>query len=157
MVSSSKQGARAGFGCRAFSGSPRFAKLAYWRATRALSLRCQSRSAWAVRPASPAASARHSVWHQSVGKVGALCTLCYASKTRAFGRAGSAVHAPVSEHFMRLPVSQRLRPQCVVMQTHSNAKFLASAVRVSASKAKRCAAPQPPNPSFKRTCLRQSA
>ena len=93
----------------------------------------------------------------------------HASKTTAFGHAGLAVQAPVSEHLTRLPVSQRLKPQYIVMQTHSNTKSstalikialvvpLRPATEVSASKAKRQVVQQPPNPSFKRTRLRRSA
>src|SRR6266568_8320849 len=44
-----------------------------------------------------------------------------------FGHEGLAFQAPVSEHFTRLPVPQRLKPQCVVMQPHSSAKLPASA------------------------------
>jgi len=97
----------------------------------------------------------------------------HAREIADFGHEGLAFQAPVSECFSRLPVSQRLKPQCVVMQPHSNAKlpacaFIAlvavalaqpwcSATQVSASKAKRCVVQQPPNPSFKRTRLRRSA
>jgi len=160
MVSSSSMVVRASFGRRVFARSPRFAKLAYSQTTLALSPRCQSRSPRAVRPASLAASARHSVCHQSLIKVGALCNqawACQPCKTASFGHAGLAVPASVAEHFMHLPVSQRLQPQCVVMPTHSNAKLSASAASFSASTAKRCIALQTPNPSFKRTCLRQAA
>jgi len=147
-------------GCHAFAESACSAKLAYSRATLALSSRCRSRAARAVRPAPLAASARHSVCHQSLVKVGALCSqawACQPCKTASFGHAGLAFPASVSEHFMRLPVSQRLQPQCIVMQTHSNAKLSASTARASESKAKRCIALQTPNPSFKRTCLRHAA
>jgi len=97
----------------------------------------------------------------------------HASKIAALSHEILAVHAPVSEHFMRLPVSQRLKSQCVVMRTHSNTqpplstlsaslKVVRSqpwrpAIEVSASKAKRSVVQQTPNPSFKRTCLRQAA
>ena len=147
-------------GCHAFAESACSAKLAYSRATLALSSRCRSRAARAVRPAPLAASARHSVCHQSLVKVGALRSqawACQPCETASFGHASLAVPASVLEHFMRLPASQRLHPQCVVMQPHSHAKLSASATKVSPSKAKRCVALQTPNPSFKRTCLRQSA
>jgi len=147
-------------GCHAFGQSSCSAKLAYSRATLALSPRCWATAERAVRPAPLAVSARHSVCHQSLVKVGAPCIqawACQPCKTASFGHAGPAVPASVSEHLMRLPVSQRLQPQCSVMQTHSNAKLSASATRVSASKAKRCVALQTPNPSFKRTCLRHAA
>jgi len=58
-------------GCRAFEGSSCFAELAYLGATLALSPHCPSLSARAVRPASLAASARHSVCQQSPLKAGA--------------------------------------------------------------------------------------
>ena len=90
-----------------------------------------------------------------------------ASATRV-GRSGS-----VSRQFTQLPVSQRLKPQCSVMQTHSNTKLSIIAAtalvnlarmkpwrrvtEVSASKAERPVVQQPPNPSFKRTRLRRSA
>jgi len=147
-------------GCHALGKSSCFAKLAYSCATLVLSSRCRSWVARAVRPAPLAASARHSVCHQSLVKVGVLCSqawACQPCKTASFGHTGLAVPASVLEHFMRLPASQRLQPQCVVMPTHSNAKLSASAARASPSKADRCVALQTPNPSFKRTCLRQAA
>ena len=155
MVSSHLVPARSS-GCHAFGQSSCSAELDYSRATLALSSRCRSRSARAVRPTSLAASARHSVCHQSLVKVGASGSQAWArhaSKTTGFSRTGLAVQAPLSEHFMRLPVSQRLKPKCIVMQTHSNAKLSARAVKASASKAQRCVALQTPNPSFKRTGL----
>ena len=97
----------------------------------------------------------------------------HASKTAAFSHEILAVHAPISEHFKRLPASQRLKSQCVAMQAHSNTKPSVSAVTAlvkvarfqpwrpvkvaSASKAKRPVVQQTPNHSFKRTCLRQAA
>ena len=163
-------------GCRAFARSVCFAKLAYSHAPFALPPHCRSRSGRAVRPASLAASARHSVCQQSPVRVGALCSqawACRASKTPGFGRAGLAVQASVLEHSARPPVSQRLKPQCVVMQPHSNAKLpagvfiapvkvaraqpLRSPTEVSAFKVKRRVVHQPPNPSFKRTGLRPAA
>jgi len=42
-------------------------------------------------------------------------------RPRVFGRSGF-----VSRQFTLLPVSQRLKPQCSVMQTHSNTKLLIS-------------------------------
>jgi len=87
-------------------------------------------------------------------------------RPRRFGRSWS-----VSWYFTQLPVSQRLKPQCSVMQTHSNTKPSTALVKlarvqpwpwllfteVSAFKAKRQVIQQPPNPSFKRTRLRRSA
>ena len=65
----------------AFAMTPCFAELAYSRASLALSPRCRSRSVWAVRPASLAASSRHSsassLWSRSV---------CYASRPGRTGR-----------------------------------------------------------------------
>ena len=73
---------------------------------------------------------------------------------------------------MRLPVSQRLKSQCVVMQTRSNTEppvsalvalvkvarqFWRPATEVSEFKAKKPVLQQTPNPSFKRTGLRPAA
>ena len=90
-----------------------------------------------------------------------------------FGHEGWAVPAPITDHLQRLPVSQRLKPQCLVMQTHLNAKLSVSAfatlvafarvqswlpiVEVLVSKSNRRVVHQPPNPSFKRTCLWHAA
>ena len=97
----------------------------------------------------------------------------HASEIVGFGHEILAVRALVSEQVARLPVSQRLRPQCVVMQVHSNTEPHVSAIvalakvtrsqpwrpviEVPAFKAKRPVVQQTPNPSFKRTCLRQAA
>jgi len=95
-----------------------------------------------------------------------------ASGIAGFGHEVLAVQAPVSEHSTRLPVSPRLKPQCGVMQLHSNAKLSVIAIalvnvahvkpwrlvtEVSASMAKRQVVPQTPNHSFKRTGLRPAA
>jgi len=96
-----------------------------------------------------------------------------ATRITGFGHEVLAVQACVSEHSARLPVSQRLKPQCIVMPTHSNTKLsvlattaLVTAARVkpwrlvtevSASTAKRQVFQQPPNQSIKRTCLRHAA
>ena len=90
-----------------------------------------------------------------------------------FGHEVLAVQASVSEHSARPLVSRRLKPQCVVMSPHSNTKRSVLATiallkvarlkpwrlvtQVSASTAKRQVVQQPPNHSFKRTCLRQAA
>ncbi len=159
------------FGYRAFAAPPCFAKLAYSHASLALFLPCQSRSVRAVRPAPLAAGARYSACLQSPVKVGASCSRavpCHEQdrglRPRRFGWSGS-----VSRHFIERPVSQRLKPQCGVVKTRSNAKPFAAPVKlaalqpwrlatgVSASKAKRQVIQQPPNPSFKRTRLRRSA
>ena len=158
-------------GCCALAGSPRFAKLAYSHATFALSQHCRSRSARAVRPASLAASARYSVCRRSPVKVGAVRLGLGMLREQdrwlrpcRFGRSGS-----VSRHFTQLPVSQRLKPQCSVMEAHSSSKPSTALVKVarvqpwllvtevSAFKATRQVVQQPPNPSFKRTRLRRSA
>ncbi|SRR6266568_2817602 len=92
-----------------------------------------------------------------------------ASPVAGFSHEAWAVHAPVSERVTRLPVPQRLKPQCSVMQMHPDTKPSTALVKVaalqpwrlvtevSASKAKRQVIQQPPNPSFKRTRLRRSA
>jgi hypothetical protein len=158
----------------AFATTSCFAKLAYSHASLALSQRCRSRSARAVRPASLAASARLSVCRQPLVKAHASCSqACHARKAAGFGDAGLAVQASVSEHFTPLPVSQRLKPQCVVMHLQSClvspkhplsrrvqvARALSSrhAPEISSSKQEPRLLLQPPNPSFKRTRLRRSA
>jgi len=70
---------------RTVAAPPCFAKLAYSYATFALSQRCRSRSARAVRPASLAANARHSACRQALAKARASCTqacACHARKSR---------------------------------------------------------------------------
>ena len=96
----------------------------------------------------------------------------HASKIAALSHEILAIHAPVSEHFMRLPVSQRLKSQCVVMKTRSNTEPPVStlvalvavarqpwrpATEASESKARKPVVQQTPNPSFKRTGLRPAA
>ena len=162
-------------GCRAFEGSSCFAELAYSSATLALSSHCPSRSTRAVRPASLAASARHSACHRPPLKAGAPRSQAWArhaSETASFGRAGLAVQASVSEHFTRRPVSKHLRPQSsmpVQFRTSPSASAAQhvcrslgaqgrrTSVPVSSSKQERIGSQQTPNHSFKRTCLRQSA
>jgi len=162
-------------GCRAFEGSSCFAELAYLGATLALSPHCPSLSARAVRPASLAASARHSVCQQSPFKAGAPRSQAWArhaSETASFGRAGLAVQAALSEHFMRPPVSQRLKPQLsmpVRFRTNLSASVAQRICRslstqgwcapahASPSKQKHVGSHQPPNHSFKRTGLRPAA
>jgi len=161
-------------GYRTFAAAPCLAKLAYSRASLALLLRCRSRSAWAIRPASLAASARYSVCRQSPVKVDAAqpglsmsreqdCRL----RPRRFARSGS-----VSRHSRQLPVSQRLKPQssmpvrlsispfasaCAASLPLVGAQGRRTSSRISSSKRQRLGSQQPPNPSFKRTCLRQAA
>ena len=120
MVSSYKV-ANPSSGYRALATTPCFAKLASSHASLALSQRCRSRSARAVRPASLAASARYSVCRQSPVKVDAAQSGLGMPREQdrwlrpwRFARPGS-----VSRHFTQLPVSQRLKPQCVVMQQQS--------------------------------------
>jgi len=174
MVSSYKV-VNPSFGCRAFATSSCFAKLAHSRATLALSPHCRSRSARAVRPAPLAVSARHSLCHQSLVKAGASRTqawACHTSKSTAFGHAGLAVEIPVWEHFTPLPVSQRLKPQLSMPARFCTSPFASAAqhicrslgsrgrrasVRISPLKQEHVGSRQPPNPSFKRTCLRQAA
>ena len=97
----------------------------------------------------------------------------HASEIVGFGHEILSVRASISEQVTRLPVSQRLKPQCVVMRVHSNTNPSVSAVvasakvarmqpwrpatEVSISKAARPVVHQTPNPSFKRTRLRRSA
>ena len=173
MVSSYKV-VNSSLGYRTFAAAPRFAKLAYSHATLALSPRCRSWSAWAVRPASLAASARPSVCHQSPVKVGAVQPNPGMPREQDrwlhpcnFGRSGS-----VSRHSTQLPVSQRLKPQSSMSERFCTSSFASAAQRVccslgsqgrhtssriSSSKQGRVGSQQPPNHSFKRTCLRQSA
>ncbi len=155
-----------------FEAPSRFANLACSRASLALSPHCRSRSARAVRPASLAASARYSACRQSPIKVGALCNQAWAyhaSKTTGFGHTGFGRSSSVWRHFIQLPVSQRLKPQCSVMPMLPNTKPSVAptkvatvqpwrlAMGVSPSKPKRQVVQQPPNPSFKRTRLWRSA
>jgi len=162
-------------GCRTFAAAPRFAKLACSGASLALSPRCQPRSVRAVRPASLAASARPSVRRQALAKVRALCSqawACHAGKIAGFGHAGLAVQARISEHFMQLPVSRRLKPQSSMPERFCTSPFASAtqrvcrslgtqsrraSSRVPSSKQERIGSQQPPNPSFKRTRLRRSA
>ena len=95
-----------------------------------------------------------------------------AGKMASFGHAGLAVQAPVFEHFMRLPVPQRLKPQSSMFERFCTSPLASVAQRVcrslrtrgwrassrvSSSKQEQVGSYQPPNPSFKRTCLRQAA
>jgi len=135
----------------------------------ALLRHCPPSSSRAVRPASLAASARHSLRYQSPVKLAALCSQAWArhvSKTAGFVHAGLSVHGPVSDHFTPLPVSQRLKPQSSMSERFCTSPFVSSAQRVCRSLGSqgRCASlrvsssqqgcvgsQQPPNPSFKRT------
>ena len=96
----------------------------------------------------------------------------HANQVASFGHEGWAVHAPVSERLMRLPVSQRLKPQSSMPARFCTSPFASSCaarlpfvgvhaqrapLRISSSKQERVGSHQPPNPSFKRTCLRQAA
>ena len=100
MVSSYKV-VNSSLGHSAFATTSCFAELAYSRASLALSPRCLPRPARAVRPASLAASARHSVRHQSLVKVGAPCSqawACHAKqdhspRPRRFCRSSSRLEA----------------------------------------------------------------
>ena len=174
MVSSCKV-VNPSLGYRAFVESTCFAKLAYSHANLALSARCRSRSVRAVRPASLAASAPYSACRRALVKVTAPCSqawACHAGKIAGFGHAGLAVQAPISEHFLQLPVSRRLKPQSSMPERFCTSPFASVAQRVcrslgsqgrrvssrvSSFKQGRVGSQQPPNPSFKRTCLRQSA
>ena len=158
-------------GYRTFAATPCLEKLAHSHANLALSPRSRSRSAWAVRPASLAASARPSACHRSPVKVGSVRLGLGMPREQdrwlrscRFSRSGS-----VSRHFTQLPVSQRLKPKCSVVQMHSNTRPSTALVKlaclqpwrlatqVSPSKPKRQVIQQPPNHSFKRTRLRRSA
>jgi hypothetical protein len=154
--------------------TPCFAKLAYSRASLALSPRCRARSARAVRPASLAASARYSLCRQSPVKVSAIRLGLGMPREQdrwlrpcKFGRSGS-----VSRQFTQFPVSQRLKPQSSMPERFCTSPFASAAQRicrslgsqgrctssrVSSSKQERVGSQQPPNPSFKRTRLRRSA
>jgi len=174
MVSSYKV-VNPGLGYRTFAAEPRFAKLAHSHATLALSTPCQSRSARAVRPASLAASARYSVCRRVLVKVRALCNqawTCHTGTIAGFGHEGLAIQARISEHFMRLRVSQRLKPQSSMPERFRASPFASAAPRicrslrsqgrrtssrVSSLKQECVGSQQPPNPSFKRTRLRRSA
>jgi hypothetical protein len=134
-----------------------------------------SRSVRAVRPASQAVSARHLVCHQSPVKIGAPRRQAWAihpSENAGFGHAGLALQSSGSENFMRLPVSQRLKPQLSMPARFCTHPFASAAqrvcrslstqgrrasVRISSAKQERVGSHQPPNPSFKRTCLRHAA
>jgi len=173
MVSSYKV-VNPSLGHRTVAAAPCFTKLAYSHATFALSPRCRSRSAWAVRPASLAASARYSLCHQSPVKVGAVqpglgmpCEQDRWLRPCRFGRSGS-----VSRHFTQLSVSPHLKPQSSIPERFRASPFASAAQRVchllgsqdrcassrvASSKQERVGSQQPPNPSFKRTRLRRSA
>jgi len=162
-------------GCRAFEGSSCFAELAYSSATLALSSHCPSRSTRAVRPASLAASARHSACHRPPLKAGAPRSQAWArhaSETESSRRAGLAVQASFSGHFIRLPVSQRLKPQSSMPARFCSGPFASAVQRIcrslstqgwcapahaSPSKQEHVGSHQPPNHSFKRTGLRPAA
>ena len=60
------------------------------------------------------------------------------------------------EHFIGLPGSKRSRSQCVVMKEQFQFKRLSPRL-ASPSKVARFVVTPPPNPSFKRTCLRHAA
>jgi len=161
--------------CRAFATPSCFAKLAYSHATLALPSRCRSQSARAVRPASLAASTRQPSCRQSLVKVwrvgqaglGVSRKRDHRLRPRVF-----SVQAPISDHFMQLPVSQRLEPQSSMPERFCTSPFSSAAQRVcrslgsqgwrasahvSSSRRERVGSQQPPNPSFKRTRLRRSA
>jgi len=160
-------------GYRTSAAVPCFAKPAYSRASLALSPRCRSRSARAVRPAPLAASARYSVCRQPPVKVGATQPGLGISREqnrrlrpRRFARSGS-----VSRHFTQLPVSQRLKPQSSMFERFCTSPLFSATRRIchslsaqgraspdaSSSKQERVGSHQTPNPSFKRTRLRRSA
>ena len=80
--------------------------------------------------------------------------------------------APTFEHFRRLPISQRLKPQSSMPERFWISPFASAAQRICrsfrtqgwrasahapASKQEHVGSHQPPNPSFKRTRLRRSA
>jgi len=159
---------------RASERSACFVKLARSHATLGLPPRCRSRSVWAARPASLAVSARQSSYRQSLVKVGVLCIQtwgCQASKTASFGHE----LFPFKRRSLRtswLPVSQRLKPQSSMPARFRTSPFASASaaslpcvgsqgqrasMRVASSKQKRAGSQQTPNPSFKRTCLRQAA
>src|SRR6266568_1680648 len=118
---------------RVLASAPCFAKLAYSQASLALSQRCRSRSVRAVRPASLAASAPYSACPQSPIKVGALQpSLALPSEQDRWLRPHRlGCSASISMHFTQLPVSQRLKPQCSVMQTHPSTKPSTALVKVA--------------------------
>jgi len=95
-----------------------------------------------------------------------------ASKVAWFGHEVLAFQAAAFEHFTSLPVSQRLKPQlsmserfcispsslaapCICRSLRTRGRR--ASVRVSPSKQEQVGSHQPPNHSFKRTCLRQAA
>jgi len=95
-----------------------------------------------------------------------------ANRLASFGHTGLAVHAPIFEHSMRLPVSQRLKPQSSTPVRFCSSPFASAAqhicrsLRTQGRRASSCVSPskqecvssqQTPNPSFKRTRLRRSA
>jgi len=96
----------------------------------------------------------------------------HANRVAGFDHAGLAVQAPIFEHFTRLPISQRLKPQssmperfCTIPLFSATRRICHSlstqgrrtSVPVSLSRQERVGSHQPPNPSFKRTRLRRSA
>ena len=60
------------------------------------------------------------------------------------------------EHFGALPVSKRLSSQCVVMKEQFQFKPVSPRLALPSEVARFVVTP-PPNPSFKRTCLRHAA
>src|SRR6266568_6698112 len=99
------------------------AKLAHSHATLALSPRCQSRSARAVRPASLAASARKPFCHQLAFPARhpthtGLGLSREQDRGHWFAGFGES-EGLVSEPRTQLSVSKQMKPQCIVMHLHS--------------------------------------
>jgi len=80
--------------------------------------------------------------------------------------------APTFEHFRRLPIPQRLKPQSGMLERSCLSPFASAALSIcrslemqglriskhaASSEQDQVGSYQPPNPSFKRTCLRQAA
>jgi len=94
------------------------------------------------------------------------------ARSRASITRFGSFRAPTFEHFRRLPISQRLKPQSSMPERFCISPFASAAQHIcrplsaqgrrtfapiSSSKQERAGSPQTPNPSFKRTCLRQAA
>jgi len=120
----------------------------------------------------PAHSILSAVSLQSRSALRSQACACHASKDRWLHPCGLGSSGSVSRHFTQLPVSQCLKPQSSMPKRFCTSSFASAAQhicrslgsqgrrtssRFSSSKQGRVGSQQPPNPSFKRTCLRHAA
>ena len=96
----------------------------------------------------------------------------HANQAAGFGHEVLVFHAAISKRLLRLPVSQRLKPQSSMLARFCTSPFASAAQRVcrslrtqgrhasvhtSSAEQERVGSHQPPNPSIKRTGLRPAA